>query len=402
MNNMAETILRRTIVSEKTTWKKNLIVASSGHFVNDFYNGFLAPLLPIIVVNLNLSLASAGLLFSIFSISNSLIQPIVGIFADRLNRNYFVLIGPMLAGSFMSLIGWVDQYWTLLLILCMSGIGTAMFHPQAAAIIGSLNNNRKGLAMSIFNTAGALGVTIGSIAIIPLTTTFGLKSTIVTIFLLLIFFFFSFNNLMEKRKISNKARIGSGIIEIIKKNSSIVLKLHLIVVIRATLTLAFAGFIPLYLTSQGSSNFFGALGLAVFQFFSVTGMLIGGHVFDLIGAKKLLILSFVFILPFAVAFINLPSIWGFPFLAIMGFLLSSSTAVNIILGQRISPNNVSFMSAVMMGLGWGIAGLLMTPLGALADVIGLYGALTVVSAFSLVGLILVYVMKLDIGMEKSI
>ena len=401
MKNILNTITSNLTTKEKVTWKKNLFLATSGHFVNDFYNGFLAPLLPIIVIRLDISLASAGLLISIFSISNSLLQPIAGLVADRMKRNYFVLIGPVLAGTFMALIGWVNQYWTLLLILCMSGIGTAIFHPQAAAMVGNLGNNRKGLAMSIFNTAGALGVTVGSIFIIPFINQFGLKSTIITIIPVLLLFLYSYRYLMGQRIVSSNYAVIPLIKNLIKSNASLVLNLHLIVVIRATLILAFSGFIPLYLTSQGRSTFFGAVGLAVFQIFSVLGILIGGHIFDRFGSRKLLMASFIFIVPFALAFLNLPSLWGFPFLALMGFFLSSSTPVNIILGQRLAPNNASFMSAVMMGLGWGVAGLLMTPVGAIADNIGLHWALTIVSVLSLPGLILVYFLRLDVGIEQS-
>jgi FSR family fosmidomycin resistance protein-like MFS transporter len=159
--------------------------------------------------------------------------------------------------------------------------------------------------------------------------------------------------------------------------------------------LTFGGFIPLYLTSQGNSTMFGGTAVAIFQFFTTIGILIGGHLFDKIGPKKLLILSFIFVLPFGLAFINLPSVLGLVFLAIMGFFLSSSTPVNILLGQEMVPTQASLMSSIMMGLAWGVAGLFMTPIGAIADAIGLYWTLTIISSLSVVGLILVYIFRLE-------
>ena len=41
-------------------------------------------------------------------------------------------------------------------------------------------------------------------------------------------------------------------------------------------------------------------------------------------------------------------------------------------------------SSLIMGISWGLAGLLMVPLGALGDLVGLKGTLAVVSAFPLV------------------
>lgn len=376
--------------------QKYLWLASSAHFATDFYNGFLAPLLPMIVVKMDISLTLAGLLLSIFSISNSLLQPIAGFVADRLNRNYFILLGPLITAIFMGFLGWVDQYWTLIVILVMSGFGTAMFHPPGAAMVGRLNHHRKGFAMSIFNTAGALGVALGALIIIPITDRFGYKSTMAMAIPAILFFLVSHRMLTGQKQTAPLPRVNhADFIREVKPHGMLILNLYLIVVVRAITVLTFTGFIPLFVTSQGQSAQFGGTALAVFQLFTTGGMLLGGHLFDKVGTRKILILSFIFVLPLALAFINLPSTSGLIFLAIMGFFLSSSTSVNIILSQEIVPTQASFMSSIMMGLGWGTAGLVMTPIGAMADRLGLYWTLTAVSFLPLVGLILVYFFRYE-------
>ena len=403
MNEIEEAISENPQIYNQTSNKKYLWMSTTGHFITDFYNGFLAPLLPIIVTKLNLSLALAGLLLTIFSISNSLLQPIAGYIDDRLKRNYFIVFGPIIAATFMGLLGWVNKYWTLVLILVMSGFGTAMFHPPGAAQVGRLKNSRKGFAMSIFNTAGALGVTLGSLIIIPYTNIFGLKATIFTILPAIVFSIYSYKNILPEKRISHHREHQSNIIDAIKPHKWLLINLYLIVVIRAVTVLTFSGFIPLYLTSKGESTFFGGVALAVFQFFTTAGILVGGHFYDRVGTRKTLIFSFVFVIPFALGFINLPSIWGLPFLAIMGFFLSSSTPVNIVLSQETVPTQASLMSSIMMGLGWGVAGVFMTPIGALADKIGLYWTLMLISCLSLVGLILVYFFRYEkIGEQQVV
>jgi len=398
MNEITEAIFEDTKIYNQSSNTKYLWLATTGHFITDFYNGFLAPLLPIIVVKLRLSLALTGLLLSIFSISNSLIQPITGFFDDRLKRNYFVVLGPIITAVFMGFLGWVNRYGTLIFILVMSGIGTAMFHPPGAAQVGRLKNSRKGFSMSIFNTAGALGVTLGTLIIIPYTNTFGLKATIFTILPAILFSVYSYKNFLSEKSVSHHREHQANIINTIKPHKWLLINLYLIVVIRAVTVLTFSGFIPLYLTPEGQSPFFGAVALATFQFFTTAGILVGGHFYDRIGTKKTLIISFVFVVPFALGFINLPSIWGLPFLAIMGFSLSSSTPVNIILSQEAVPSQASLMSSIMMGLGWGVAGLFYLPIGALADVIGLYWTLTLIGCISLLGLMLVYFFRYqDLG-----
>jgi len=391
MKSTPKVILTETSLDRPSLNRKKLWIATGGHFTTDFYNGFLAPLLPIIVMKLNLSLTLAGLLLSIFSISNSLLQPLAGMLSDRMNRNYFILFGPIITATFMGFIGWVNQYWTLIFILVGSGIGTSIFHPQSAALVGGLDNRRIGFSISIYSMAGALGISVGSIIIIPLTVRFGLKSTIVTILPALFLFFFSFNFLKDSIVATKKRNPNSNLFAAIKSHRLTVLLLHSIVVIRAILILSFSGFIPLYFTSKGETPFFGGLALAVFQFFATAGILTGGHVYDRIGARKTLILSFIFILPLGIVLLNVPSVWALPFLGMMGFMLTFSTPVNIILGQQIVPENAGFISAVMMGLGWGVAGLLMTPIGAIADVWGLHATLTAISFIAILGLLLVWI-----------
>ncbi|MDZ7330528.1 MAG: MFS transporter [candidate division KSB1 bacterium] len=366
-----------------------------GHFTTDFYNGFLAPLLPLIVVKLNLSLALAGLLLSIFSISSSLVQPITGVISDRLSRNYFLVFGPLITAIFMGLLGWVNRYSTLILILVMSGLGTAMFHPAGAAAVGTVNHCRKGFSMSVFNMAGALGVALGSLVIIPITDRYGIKSAIFTMLLSLIFSIYAGQFFLARKTDPVISEPMSQHQNRSKLNRLLLINLYLMVVIRATMVQSFAGFIPLYLTSKGESHVFGGTALAIFQLFTTTGILIGGYLFDRIGSKKTLQLSFVTVLPCALGFINLPMGSNLVCLALLGLFIQLSTSVNIVLGQQILPRQASLVSSIMMGMGWGASGLLMTPIGALADKIGLYWTLTLISFFSLVGMMLVKIFAIQ-------
>jgi hypothetical protein len=50
--------LKATSTLEKRD--KLAILSSAGHFINDAYSNFLGPLLPLLMANLNLSIAQAG------------------------------------------------------------------------------------------------------------------------------------------------------------------------------------------------------------------------------------------------------------------------------------------------------------------------------------------------------
>ncbi len=373
-----------TVKAEQHGLPKKLWLTTAAHFSNDFYNGFLSPLLPMLVIKLKISLALVGLLVSISSLFSSLLQPIAGWVADHQRRNYFVVFAPLTTGIFMSLIGVVDNYLVLAVVLALSGIGTSLFHPQAAALSGKLTRTHRGFSMSVFNMGGSLGIAVAPLAIVPIVSHWGLHALLFAILPALAMLYLSLP-LLHSAPNHHLATRTAHLISSLKGYWRVVVILFVTVVIRATITVIFQSFIPLYLTSVGKSLFLAATAITVFQFCGTIGILVGGYYSDRMNSRTLLVLSFIVTLPFALLFIYFPSTIGLPFLGIAAFFLFSSTSVNIILGQQLLPQNVSFISGIMMGLAWGVSGLFATPVGAMADQFGLSATLIVISFLTLPG-----------------
>src|SRR5207244_6714408 len=72
--------------------RRLLLTATAAHFLNDFHVAFLAPLLPLVVVKFNLSLALAGLPATVLSASAAVSAPGLGFVADSLWRRFFVIL----------------------------------------------------------------------------------------------------------------------------------------------------------------------------------------------------------------------------------------------------------------------------------------------------------------------
>jgi len=117
-------------------WKRTALLFV-GHLVNDGFASFFAPLLPLLIDRLDLSLAMAGLLGTVRIVVNSLMQPGLGYLVDRAQRPLLVVLGPILTVIAMSLIGRVANFTQLLVIMLVAGAGTALFHPAAAALVGA-------------------------------------------------------------------------------------------------------------------------------------------------------------------------------------------------------------------------------------------------------------------------
>jgi len=88
----------------QASWKKTAPLFL-GHLVNDGYASFFAPLLPLLIDRLDLSLTMAGLLGTLRIATNSLIQPALGHLTDRVRRPLLVVVGPVLTICAMGFIG---------------------------------------------------------------------------------------------------------------------------------------------------------------------------------------------------------------------------------------------------------------------------------------------------------
>ncbi len=135
---------------------------AAGHFTHDTYSAFLAPLLPLIQRQLELSYALAGGL-AIFTQLPSLLNPFIGYLADRVSVRYFVIFAPAITATIFSSIGLAPTYLILALLLFAGGLSIAAFHAPAPAMIGKVSGPRVGAGMSVFMASGELARAIGPI-----------------------------------------------------------------------------------------------------------------------------------------------------------------------------------------------------------------------------------------------
>ena len=137
-----------------------ILALSIGHFIHDVYSSFLSPLLPLLIDKLSLSLTQAGFLSTIMQLP-ALLNPYIGVLADRISVRYFVVLAPAMTAVPMSLIGIAPSYGVLLLLLFITGISVSIFHVPSPVMISHLSAARKGRGMSFFMTGGELARTIG-------------------------------------------------------------------------------------------------------------------------------------------------------------------------------------------------------------------------------------------------
>jgi len=126
--------------------------------------GIIIPIVPIYAVDLGATGITLGLMIAAFSISQGILQPVVGSLSDRRGRKRFLVIGLSIyaaVGVTYTLAASVEH---LILIRILHGIGAAMIMPIVMAYIGDLApQGQEGKYMGMLNIAIFAGIGLGPV-----------------------------------------------------------------------------------------------------------------------------------------------------------------------------------------------------------------------------------------------
>ena len=160
---------------------RGLVLLCLGHMVADLNTNALPALLPFLKDALGLSYAMAGTIVLFSNLTSSVIQPIFGYLADRRSLHWFLPAGCFLAGLGISLLGWAPNYPTILILVIVSGVGVAIYHPEGWRIANFFAGEKKATGMSIFAVGGNLGFAFGPPLGIFFVMHYGLKGSAIFI-----------------------------------------------------------------------------------------------------------------------------------------------------------------------------------------------------------------------------
>src|SRR6059058_2972357 len=147
---------------------------SAGHGATDFANGALPALLPFFVDRFSLSYTLAAALILASAASSSLIQPLFGAWSDRRGALWLLPSGVALAGIGIALAAAAPAYWLVLLLVVVSGLGVAAYHPEGSKFAAYASGRRRASGMSLFSLGGNMGYALGPTATTPLVLALGL------------------------------------------------------------------------------------------------------------------------------------------------------------------------------------------------------------------------------------
>ncbi len=131
--------------------KKKIFLVSLGHLSCDINGGAVPASLPYLRSIYGFDYQAAGGLVLAYSCLSSLIQPLLGLLSDRLQKPWFIPLGIVLAGLGVTMMGFMSNYWAIFAAIAISGIGSAFFHPEGAKFANKVAGHNKGVALSLFS-----------------------------------------------------------------------------------------------------------------------------------------------------------------------------------------------------------------------------------------------------------
>src|SRR5438309_10973004 len=138
-----------------------LAAISFCHLLNDMMQSLLPALYPMLRSSYRLSFTQIGLLTFTFQFTASLLQPLVGAFADKSPRPYSLAAGMGFTLVGLVLLAFADSYALLLFAAALIGTGSSVFHPESSRVARMASGGKHGLAQSVFQVGGNFGTSAG-------------------------------------------------------------------------------------------------------------------------------------------------------------------------------------------------------------------------------------------------
>ena len=359
-----------------------------GHLVVDMNQGALAPLLPFLKVAFGLSYTASGAILLVASMTSSVVQPAFGYLADRATRRWLLPWAVVLSATGVALAGLAPSYWGLLLLVVVSGLGVAAYHPEGYRTANQVAGDRKATGLSLFSIGGNIGFALGPPAVTLLVPRFGLPGTLGLLGPGLLVAALLATILPTLIPAAAPGAPRGAVRRSGRDMRGAMALLIGVVTVRSWTQLGLVTFVPfLYVDALGKDP--RLVGPLLFAFLGAgaVGTLAGGPLADRWGPRRYIVASFLLSTPLIVLFLWRPAGWvAVAALAGAGFVLVSSFSVTVALGQAYLPRHLGMAAGLIVGLAIGTGGLGVTLLGWIADHWGLYAALHLVAALPLAGL----------------
>ena len=388
--------------------KTALFFLAGSHFVTDLNLGSLPAVLPFFVSVYGFDYASvAGLLFASSCLS-TVVQPLFGYLADRTNQRWFMGAGLLVCGLSFAACGYFTSYWAIFSAILLSGIGSAVFHPQAAKFVNAVSAEKRATGMSCFSVGGNGGFGVGPLLAVALISAFGMKglflygamSLAVGVPLLL------YAGRLQGGKAASPARsmtqknvVGSDA----ENDWRSFACLTLFIVCRSAVYVGLAGFLPLFcIDVLGTSKAVAGSTLSVLALSGVFFTFLGGPLADRFGYVRMIRWGSLLLVPAVVlAILSNHVAWVFALVLPISLAFNITYSPFVVLGQTYLAKSVGFASGVTLGISFSAGGIIAPALGRFGDLYGISVTMWLLALLALLALLTTFLLRQPAAVQTT-
>jgi FSR family fosmidomycin resistance protein-like MFS transporter len=363
-----------------------LVALSGAHFLNDLIQSMIPALYPILKETHKLDFAQIGMITLAFQVTSSLLQPLLGYVTDKRPWPYAMVAGMASSLTGVLALAFAPTYEAILVAAALVGLGSAVFHPEATRMARHASAGRQGLAQGVFQIGGHAGYASGPLLAAALVAPRGQSSLAwVSVVALLAMMLMAWTGARyaamrrEQLAATTAAARTASVDPAVSGNSlsrSAVLGAMTVLIVllfsKNAYTAAFSNYYTFYLIERfGVSVQTSQVLLFVYLVVGALGVIVGGMVGDRVGRSRIIWLSILGALPFALALPHADLTWTIILSVLISLIMASAFSQILIFAIDLVPHRVGLVGGLFYGLAFGLGGLAATALGLLADRIGI-------------------------------
>jgi MFS family permease len=149
-------------MSKSETLPREVWVIIAANFVIAIGFGLVAPALPTFARGFDVSVTAASIIISAFAVARLVFAPVAGKLVTRLGERWVYLVGLLIVAVSTGACAFVGEYWQLLALRTVAGIGSTMFTVSGIALMVRLTPPLlRGRASGLWGTSFLLGNVAG-------------------------------------------------------------------------------------------------------------------------------------------------------------------------------------------------------------------------------------------------
>jgi FSR family fosmidomycin resistance protein-like MFS transporter len=378
-----------------------LIAISACHLINDMMQSLLPAIYPGLKADLGLSFGQIGLVTLVYQVTASILQPLVGLYADRRPTPLALPFGTLFSLAGLAVLSVAHSYLVVLIGASLLGMGSSVFHPESSRVARMAGGGRHGLAQSLFQVGGNTGQALGPLAAAIVVMRWGQSSLAAFALLALLSGAILWNVGMWYKHHGlarlAAARKGAASVPPVKAEARRGIAILLALIFSKYVYLAsLTSYFTFYLIHRfGTSVQSAQLHLFVFLGAVAVGTVVGGPLGDRFGRKYVIWFSILGALPFTLLLPHVGLFWTGPVTVAIGLILASAFPAIVVFAQELVPGKVGMISGLFFGFSFGMGGIGAAALGWLADRTGIATVYQVCAFLPVLGLLCAFLPDLE-------